>query len=77
MSDLILDQRLTHDEVRRLTAPLALDLQSAFKVMQEELIRELEKAARAGDPPELAIERVLEGFLGEDIQEDDDAIESG
>jgi hypothetical protein len=58
----LIDGRLTHEESRQATAPLALDLTSAFKVMREELIRELHKAKRAGETPDAAIRRVLEMF---------------
>ena len=62
MSQFLIDRRLTHEEARQATAPLALDLTALFKVMEEEFISELNKARRDGLTPEAAIDRALTLF---------------
>lgn len=61
MPDIIADRRITQEEAGRLMAPMELDLLSAFKVIQEDILTGLENYEGT---PEQYIEEVLKNLSG-------------
>lgn len=61
MPDIISDRRITQEEAGQLMAPLELDLLSAFKVMQEDILTGMENYEGT---PEQYIEEVLKNLSG-------------
>ena len=59
--DIITDRRITQEEAGRLMAPLELDLLSAFKVIQEDILTGMENYKGT---PEQYIEEVLNNLSG-------------
>ena len=60
-----LDGNTNVDLLRNLQRPLELDLEAAFKAMQEDVMRELLAAVKDGASPDEAIRRV-DAMLRED-----------
>lgn len=59
MADYIQDKKLTQDQTDRLQAPMELDLTALFKVVEEDLINQIEDFE--GNPDAL-INSITQGF---------------
>jgi len=57
----LVDTKLLHDVQR----PLELDLEAAFKAIQDDVMRELLESVKAGETPDEAIRRI-DMMLAED-----------
>lgn len=63
---LILDDKLTEQDIIKTVATLKLDLMAIFREMEREIVKELERSVKAGDSPDETINRISKLFAGED-----------